>query len=176
VSIKFRLPHDVLSRRRLLALLARVPVLAALVPGVRAFAARHPPGLDAHARRTVTAVVDLMLPRDDLPGGLALRIDQGLIASADDGMRRSLAEAVAWLDARARAKHAADFLALDAAAREGVLRAALVSDDDGAGAIAHTLRDRAFMLYYTDKTVMAAFPYTAPPQPEGFPDFQEAPK
>ncbi len=175
--IKKRLSRYAPSRRRVLAMLAQLPLLAGVMSAYRAVAARAPT-LDAHAQRTIAAVVDHMLPAGELPGGLALHIDQGVTATADAEMRRSLAQGVAWLDARARARHAANFLALDEAGREAVLQAALAerAADADANTIVDTLRNRAFMLYYTDKSVMAAFPYTGPPQPEGFPDFQEAPR
>ena len=70
---------------------------------------------------------------------------------------------------------AASFLALDANRQDAVLQATLGSDAEGAHAIAWTLRKRAFSLYYTDPAVMAAFAYSGPPQPGGFPDFQDAP-
>jgi hypothetical protein len=31
-------------------------------------------------------------------------------------------------------------------------------------------------LYYTEPVIKAAFPYTGPPQPDGFADFQDPPR
>ncbi len=176
MPVRTELFRHALSRRWLLALLARLPLLAGVATGTRAFAARRPTRLDAHAQRTISAVVDLMLPADELPGGLTLRIDRGVIAMADAELLRDLAKGVAWLDARARARGAANFVGLDAAGRESVLQAGLASNAEGASAIVRTLRNHAFTLYYTDPEIMAAFSYAGPPQPNGFPDFQEAPR
>ena len=57
-----------------------------------------------------------------------------------------------------------------------MLQAALSSDAEGADAIVRTLRTRALTLYYTEPAIMSAFAYSAPPQPEGFPDFQDPPR
>ena len=175
MSIKLRLSRYLPTRRRLLATLARLPLLTLSIPAL-ARPVASAPHLDQHARRTIAAVIDRMLPGDDLPGGLALQIDRAVVETADAETLRGLALGVAWLDAKARAGGAAGFLALGAPAQDTVLRAAHESNDEGAEAVAQLLRRRALMRYYTDEAVMAAFPYTAPPQPSGFPDFQEAPQ
>ncbi|MGZ9092600.1 MAG: gluconate 2-dehydrogenase subunit 3 family protein, partial [Rhodoplanes sp.] len=142
----------------------------------RTFAARREPRSDAHVERTIAAVIDCMLPGGELPGALALGIDRHIAAATDSELKRSFIEGVAWLDQRARAKGIMTFLKLDEAGRETVLQAALRSDAEGAFAIVRTLRNLAFTLYYTDPAIMAAFAYSGPPQPDGFPDFQEAPR
>jgi Gluconate 2-dehydrogenase subunit 3 len=173
------------SRRTLLATLVGLPCLAGL-PGLigRARAARRPLRFDQHVEQTISAVIDCMLPGDDgLPGAVALGIDRRVPAMAEVSPRltlrelqRSLAEGAAWLDRAAVEEGAPDFLGLDRAKQEAVLLQAMTADADGAFVIVRMLRDRAFALYYTHQTVMAAFPYTGPPQPVGFPDFQEAPR
>jgi len=175
MSIKRRLSRYLPTRRRLLATLARLPLLTLSIPALArpVVSASH---VDQHARRTIAAVIDRMLPGDDLPGGLALQIDQAVVEAADEETLRGLALGVGWLDAKARATGAAGFVALDASKQDSVLQAARASGDEGAAAVAEMLRRRALMRYYTHEAVMAAFPYTAPPQPSGFPDFQEAPK
>jgi hypothetical protein len=143
----------------------------------RSGARRRSPSFDQHAQRTIAAVIDLMLPSDELPGAVALGIDRRIQAMADVPPRQSLtelkailAEGVAWLDRRALAAYGRQFLGLDPARREVVLSSVTNSKDEGAAAIGWTLRDRAFALYYTHPVVLAAFAYSGPPQPLGFPD------
>lgn len=166
-----------LSRRVLLTVLLRLPLIAGIVTSNRrTFAARREPRFDVHVERTIAAVIDCMLPGGELHGALALGIDRRIAATTGAELKRSFIEGVAWLDQRGRVKGAANFLKLDEAGREAVLRAALRSDAEGAFAIVRTLRNLAFTLYYTDPAIMAAFAYSGPPQPDGFPDFQEAPR
>src|SRR4051794_3533948 len=136
-----------LSRRLFLAALSRLPLGAAILfSGGRAFADWPPQRIDAHAERTIAAVVDRMLPTDALPGGLALGIDRRILETNDPELRRSLMKAVAWLDGRARREGAAAFLRLADAQQEAVLQAALDSGAEGAHAIVFTLRNLAFRL------------------------------
>jgi hypothetical protein len=166
-----------ISRRFLLTTIVRLPLIAGVVMSSRrAFAARRQRRREAHAELTIAAVINCMLPADELPGALALGIERRIAAMTDLELKRSLAEGVAWLDGRARRQGASEFLELDEARQELVLQEALASSADGASAIVWTLRRLAFTLYYTDPTIMAAFAYAGPPQPGGFPDFQEAPR
>lgn len=175
------------SRRQVVETLVRLPLLAGLatsglatlgvvVPGGRPLAARRPSRFDMHAESTIAAVLDRMLPGDELPGAVALGIDRRILAMENIALKQSLSDGVAWLDGRARRKKAADFLALDDAGRDAVLEAALASRAAAAGAISGSLRNLALTLYYTHPTVMAAFAYSGPPQPAGFPDFEDAPR
>ncbi|ACL59545.1 gluconate 2-dehydrogenase subunit 3 family protein [Methylobacterium nodulans] len=168
-------PGPLSSRRRLLIGLWRLLLIGGVLLHERgAVAARRP--REAHTARTIAAVIDRMLPADELPGGCALGIDRRILALADPELQRSLAAGVAWLDGRARRVNAPDFLALDEARQEAILRAARASTAEGAAAIAWRLREFALTAYYSHPTVMAAFAYAGPPQPGGFPDFEEAPR
>lgn len=166
-----------LSRRVFLGALARLSLAGGVVmANCRAFAARRQPRAPADIPLTLSAVIDHMLPADELPGALALGIDGQVVLAADPDLKRDVTPGVAWLDAQARAAGAARFVHLDKAAREAVLQAALASEAHQVAAFVRGLRTRAFTHYYTHPTVMAAFAYTGPPQPEGFPDFQEPPR
>lgn len=173
-----------IHRRTLLKTLAGLVLLVGPITLARRAVAslRHPPRFDSHAQRTISTVIDHMLPGDDLPGAVALGIDHRLAAMAEIPPRQPLSEfhqnlalGVAWLDSRARGAGAIDFLHLELTQQEAILVASLGSRGDDASAIVGTLRDRALALYYTHPTVMAAFSYSGPPQPRGFPDFQDAP-
>lgn len=168
------------SRRSVLTAVLRLALVigAVAVPSQHLSAARRPSRDRTHVARTVAAVIDHMLPGGDLPGARALGIDRSIAALSDHDLQRSFARGVGWLDTQARGASigGADFLALDAAGREAVLQAAFATGADVAGSFVRELRSLALTRYYTHPTVIAAFAHTRPPQPAGFPDFQEAPR
>jgi Gluconate 2-dehydrogenase subunit 3 len=164
------------SRRFLLTTFVRLPLAAIVMSSRRSLAAWRPRLGASHTELTIAAVISRMLPTDELPGGVALGVDRRINALTDSELKRSFVKGVAWLDGQARREGATNFLELDEARQEAVLEAALASGAEGAQAIVSTLRWLAFTLYYTDPAIMAAFRYSGPPQPVGFPDFQEAPK
>jgi hypothetical protein len=169
--------RELRSRRFVIAAIARLLLIAGVgLPSRRAFAARSREEQERHAERTIAAVLDRILPADVLPGALELGLDRRITAMSDLELKRSLAKGVAWLDSRARSQRASSFIELDHAQQELVLQAALKSSAEGADAIVYTLRKVAFTLYYTHPTIVAAFPYAGPPQPGGFPDFQDPPR
>jgi hypothetical protein len=122
---------------------------------------------------TVAAVADLMFPGDGLPGATELGLHHRVLAMAD--LRLLLTKGVAWLDARAAWQGASDFLALDEAGRLAAVDAAFASHDDGIQPFVLALRFHLGMAYYAEPAIKAAFPYTGPPQPDGFADFHERP-
>jgi hypothetical protein len=132
------------------------------------------PGFDAHAAQTVKAVTDLMFPGDGLPGATELGIHNRIAAMSD--LHEMMADGVGWLDRRAKNQGGADFLALDEPARSAAVEAAFASDDEDAKQFIVLLRFYAGLDYYSHPTIKAAFPYTDPPQPEGFADFQDPPR
>lgn len=81
-----------------------------------------------------------------------------------------------WLDGRAKSQGVSDFLALDESAKLAAIDAAFASDDDAAKQFVLILRFYGGLNYYSEPVIKAAFPYTGPPQPEGFADFQDPPK
>ena len=171
-------PKVLLSRRRVLTTLSRLILIGGFfaISGHRTAAARRSYRTDAHTRQTIAAVIDRMLPTDELPGGRALGVDRRITTLTDPELKRSLATGVAWLDGQARRLGASEFLELDEARQDVVLQAALTSTAEGATVIGWRLRNLALTFYYTDPTIMAAFAYSGPPQPSGFPDYQEAPR
>lgn len=169
--------RTLLSRRLVLTALVRLPLIGTVaMPGRRALAARRPPHDESQFALTIAAIVDHMLPGGELPSAQALGIGRRIASATDRELKRNFAKGVAWLDGRAQTAGALNFLALDEAGKEAVLQAALASGADGAGGFVSELRTLAFTHYYTHPTIMAAFAYSGPPQPEGFPDFQEAPR
>ena len=93
-----------------------------------------------------------------------------------EDLHETMAYGVAWLDSLAKSNGASDFLALDESKRSDAIDAAFASETEDARQFAVILRYHAGLTYYSDPVIKAGFPYTAPPQPEGFPDFQDPPQ
>jgi len=132
------------------------------------------PRFNEHTADTLKEVIDLMFPGDGVPGAAELKIHDRIIAMSD--LHEMMAEGVGWLDYWAKANGAANFLALDASARSDALEAAFASQPEQARQFALTLRYYGGLNYYTEPVIKAAFPYTDPPQPKGFADFQDPPQ
>jgi len=132
------------------------------------------PPFDEHSAQTVKAVTALMFPGDGLPGATELGIHNRIVALSE--LRPLLADGVDWLDRRAKSRGVSDFLALDETAQAAAIDEAFASEDDAANEFAVLLRFYGGLNYYSEPVVKAAFPYTGPPQPEGFADFQDPPK
>jgi hypothetical protein len=167
---------ELLSRRTALKGVASLPLFgAAFAPiqqsAAKAFTYKAKP----HTERTIACVVDRMLPGQELPGALELGIHHQIVSMRDPALRSSLRSAVDWLDRSAKLHAARCFLALDEGGQERLLASALKSNAEGAQVIVFTLRTLALRLYYSHPRISASFPYSGPPQPAGFPDFQEAP-
>jgi hypothetical protein len=158
------------SRRYLLAALAGMPLAALARRGLAALRPRP----NAHSARTVSAIVDQLIPAGDLPGAVALGIDQRILA--DTQLSQSLAAGVAWLDAYARRARAADFLRLDEAGQMAALTAGWAAQDSAVEQLLSTLWYRCATLYYSEAVVQQSYAYAGPPQPVGFADFQRAPR
>jgi hypothetical protein len=131
------------------------------------------PAPNEHIARTVAAVADLMFPGDGLPGATELGLHTRILAMPD--LHALLTQGVAWLDNRAVAQGASDFLALDEARRLAAVDAAFASNEDGTQPFVLALRFHLGTAYYSEPVVKAAFLYTGPPQPDGFADFGDRP-
>jgi Gluconate 2-dehydrogenase subunit 3 len=132
------------------------------------------PRISKHTAQIVTAVVDLMFPCDGLPGARELGIPDRIIAMAD--LYALIADGATWLDRQAAHQGAADFLTLDEAGRLAAVEAAFASKDDAGRQFVYMVRLYAGQFYYTEPVIKAAFLYTGPPQPNGFPDFRDPPQ
>jgi hypothetical protein len=132
------------------------------------------PRFNERTAETVTAVVDLMFPGDGLPGATELGIHNRIITMPD--LHVLMAYGVVWLDGQATRQGARNFLALDDVGKLAAVEAAFASKDHNARQFVQTIRFYAGLKYYSEPVVKAAFPYTGPPQPDGFADFQNPPK
>ena len=133
------------------------------------------PRFNEHIAPTVKVVTNLMFPGDEgLPGAIELKIHNRIMAMSD--LHDMMVDGVGWLDSWAKMNGALDFLALDESGRSAAIEAAFASNADDARQFAITLRYYAGLNYYSDPVIKAAFPYTGPPQPDGFADFQDRPQ
>jgi len=161
-------------RRRQFITILGLGLLGGAAATWRNLASFWQPRFNGHTAHTVKAVTDLMFPGDGLPGAAELKIYDRIVAMED--LHETMAYGVAWLDSWARSNGASDFLALDESKRSDAIDAAFASETEDARQFAVILRYHAGLTYYSDPVIKAAFAYTAPPQPEGFPDFQDPPQ
>jgi len=132
------------------------------------------PRSDKHTAQTVTVITDLMFPGDGLPGATELGIHNRIAKFSD--LYALVTDGVDWLDRFAKQQGAANFLALDESAKLAAVEAAYASDDVAPSQFIIKLRFYAGRAYYGEPVIKSAFPYTGPPQPDGFPDFQDPPR
>ena len=120
-------------------------------------------------------VIDKAPPPGELGrAGDFVWLHERVLAMTD--LQDSIGKGVAWLDKYAASRGAGSFAALDEMARLAALDAAFASADDGIRPFVFALRQQFGRLYYADPAIKKAFAYSGPPQPEGFPDFQERPR
>jgi Gluconate 2-dehydrogenase subunit 3 len=161
-----------MKRRGFIALLGALSLggAAALWRNLVSFGRPHS---SAHIAETVKTVTEMMFPGDGLPGATELGIHDRIIAMTS--LQALMADGVVWLDRAAARQGAPNFLALDEAGKQAAIEEAFKSSDTDAREFVYTIRFHAGLAYYSEPVVEAAFPYTGPPQPEGFADFQNPP-
>jgi hypothetical protein len=166
-----------LLRRRILqslaAVLATVSTGAQAVPIGTAEPAAAPASTDSFR-----VLLDTLIPADDTPAASAFGIDRALLAMAarSDDYRRLLEDGVQWLDRAARASGARSFAVASEQRRVDIVRQA-------EGSATNTLPRRFFervkadamRVYYAEPAAWQLLGYTGPPQPHGFPDYEEPP-
>jgi hypothetical protein len=119
-------------------------------------------------RSLLAAVLDSIVPpHDSLPGAGGLGVDASIdrTLAQTPKLRRLILDGLAQIVVAAERTAGADFLALDAGAREGVLRGVEAAEPAFfAALVEHTYRG-----YYTHPKVHAAIGYPdRPPQPLGY--------
>jgi hypothetical protein len=161
-----------MKRRKFIALLGALSLggAVALWRNLGSFGRPRP---SAHIAETVKTVTEILFPGDGLPGATELGIHNRIIAMTS--LQALMADGVVWLDARAVRQGAPNFLALDEVGKQAAIEEAFKSSDNGAREFVYTIRFHAGLAYYSEPVVEAAFPYTGPPQPDGFADFQNPP-
>lgn len=164
-----------LSRRKLLTALAGVPLIGSMAGWARrSYAALRPRSTNAHVASTVTSIVNRLIPADEQPGAVALKIDQRVIVKPE--LRLLLPAGVSWLDAYARRHGAADFRGLDEAGQLAAMTSGWAAQNTEIEQMLSTLWFHSATLYYSEPMVQQAYAYSGAPQPAGFADFRLAPR
>ena len=121
---------------------------------------------EAELLRTLACVLDEIIPPSadgKLPGAGALGVGEGFAASPE--LRPVIEQGVGVVDALARERGAAGYVALPAGERRGVLEASAAK----APAFLPTLIAQTLVVYYQDASVLEALGFRAgPPFPRGF--------
>ena len=160
------------TRRAFLIPILGLPLLGGVAMLWRNFASTL--GLRRRTEHPVTAIIDLMFPGDAAPSAVSLGIPDAIKEMSD--LKPLIPDGVAWLDRWAVRQGAPDFISLDETDKQHALEAALASDDHVARQFVWLIRLRAGLIYYSEPAIKAAFPYTGPPQPNGFGDFAGPPQ
>ncbi len=161
-----------MKRRDIIALLGFLSLGGAALIW-RNLASLWRPSANEHVAHTVEALADLMYPGDGLPSASEFRLHDRILAKPD--LDALIVKGVMWLDQWAALHGAVDFLALDDVGRLAAVDAAFASYDRDAHPFVLSLRYHLGMAYYSQLSVKATFPYTGPPQPDGFADFRDRP-
>jgi hypothetical protein len=127
---------------------------------------------------TLEAFLDTLIPSDVTPGATELGVSKKirLLADKDYQYRRLLKNGCAWLDKGALRQNSDTFSSLSPATREDVVKEAAGSGRESLPRIFfERVRSDAFTHYYSRPETWKALGYKGPPQPEGFPDYADAP-
>lgn len=135
------------------------------------------PVADDRIGRTIAAVADVMFPGDELPPASALGIVGRVLdrVLTKPEIRILIQKGIDFLNAEAVRQGATDFAALDGARRAAAVDAAFGSSEHALQQFVLALRFHLGTAYYSETAIKASFAYTGPPQPDGFPDFQDPP-
>jgi len=135
------------------------------------------PVADERIGRTIAAVADVMVPGDQLPSASALGIVGHVLdrVLTKPEIRILIQKGVDFLNAEAARQGARDFAELDDVRRAAAVDAAFASNDHALQQFVLALRFHLGTAYYSQAAIKASFAYTGPPQPDGFPDFQDPP-
>jgi len=162
------------SRRQLLGLFMAFGAVARWLPAW-AGKATIKPSLQA----TLRVWLDTLIPADSTPSATQLGVDRLLLDEVlqNPGYRKLLIKGLAWLDTQAQQQQAANFLALDQAGRDTVVKIAAAADPGSHERLFFELtRHDAFSWYYSQPASWDGIPgFHGPPQPLGYPDYRRPP-
>lgn len=128
--------------------------------------------------KTLAAWLDTLIPADETPSATQLGVDRMMldVARNDPDYQVVLGFGRKWLDAQARARGAADFAALDPAAREVVVaQAAAAGKEAPEYYFFQATQHEALGFYYTQPGSWPGLGYRGPPQPLGYMDYTRKP-
>jgi hypothetical protein len=165
-----------LSRRELLRLTLGAGLLAA--SGYLFKDILRPADLAPGEEKTLAALLDTLIPADDVPGALQFGVAEKIQekATTDRQYRRLVKRGCSWLEKRSKKLHATSFASLGEKDRDEILTMAA---EAAAGSMQRIffqqLRTDAFYYYYSHPGSWPQLGYDGPPQPGGFPDYAAAP-
>jgi hypothetical protein len=160
------------TRRAFLIPILGLPLLGGVAMLWRNFASTF--GLRGRTEDPVTAIIDLMFPGDGAPSARSLGIPSAIKEMS--GLQTLLPDGVAWLDRWAVRQGVRDFISLGEIDKQRALEAALASADHVASQFVWFIRFHTGLIYYSEPAIKTVFPYTGPPQPNGFGDFTGPPQ
>jgi hypothetical protein len=137
-----------------------------------------PPQIGSAERRTLDALLDTLIPSDATPGAVQLGVARKIFdkASEDAGYRRLISKGCGWFDRKARGRGADGFPSLGEREREELVEQAEKADAGSVpGIFFERLRADAFFHYYAHPASWQGTGYKGPPQPDGYPDYADAP-
>jgi hypothetical protein len=137
-----------------------------------------PSHLTSREQKTLEAFLDALIPSDITPGAVELGVPERirLLAYRDYQYRRLLRNGCAWLNDKATKQNFETFYALDTAGREKVMQEAAESGPESMPRLFfERIRSDAFSHYYAQPVSWGTLGYKGPPQPDGFPDYADAP-
>ncbi len=138
-----------------------------------------PGQLGAEGAATLTAWLDTLLPRGELPGHRGTGVQARLAAELGASRlgRRALVEGTAHLERAARERGARRFAELPESVRAEIVEAMAAAPPGSLPAYAYrVVRDRAMELHYAQPAAWRPLGLPHPPQPDGYPDYAEAPR
>lgn len=124
------------------------------------------------------AYIDLILPKDELPGAIELGADKVLLQKAEHDARyaQTLGKGADWLNFLAFELGGKDFATLAEAQQSKIVSASESSPIASLpNLFYHTVRQDVFQFYYGHPEIVKHFHYAQPPQPHGFSDFAGPP-
>lgn len=166
-----------ISRRLALQLLAGTGLGMGLDPA--AMTAEPQNALDPSAHRTLTSLVDTLIPDDGAtPGAVQTGVEKRLVAMTQSirQYRVLIVNGCLWLDDEARKLGAPSFTDLGEEQRNAIIeRASRAEQQSVPRRLFEATRNLVFFAYYGSASGWQAIGYGGPPQPVGFPDYAQAP-
>jgi len=129
-------------------------------------------------RHTLAVLLEVLVPTTEFSEEDRVALLDRLLrdCEAKRRTRRALVEGLHFLNSKARELGAQDFVGLAADQRQSAVEACAQS---AAGSVPQffyrMVRDRAMQLVYSHPTTWKRLRFPHPPQPEGYPDYQEPP-
>lgn len=137
------------------------------------------PGLDSSQSHCLEAWIDTLLPMDEVsPAASEFGVDADIANKArdDPSYLRLISKGCLWLDQQARKRGMQGFAQLDEAGRERIVSLAEQAKTRSVPrAFFERTRSDAFQYYYARPESWDMLNYAGPPQPQGFPDYTQAP-